>query len=183
MTEPRHEHDFYATDSRTIRPLLKVLGWENGGKVIRENSCGVGHLSIPLEAVGHTVISTDLIDRGYGIGGIDFLKDNYFDTLRYDATIMNPPYSHALEFIKKALTQSPIVCAFLRLAFLEGGDRSGRYEFFSENPPWKVLVFSDRVPSAKNGDFKKFKDGKTAYMWAIWKVGNKNQPTIEWIRL
>lgn len=32
--EEREENDFYATHPAAIPPLLKVLGWENGGKFI-----------------------------------------------------------------------------------------------------------------------------------------------------
>lgn len=38
-----------------------------------ECACGEGHLSKVLKNRGYEVLSTDLIDRGYGIGNIDFL--------------------------------------------------------------------------------------------------------------
>lgn len=184
MTETRDIHDYYATDSRVIKPLLKHLGWSSGGKVIYENSCGEGHLSRPMTEAGHTVISTDPVDRGFGIGGIDFLSDTFFHTMKYDAVVMNPPYKHALEFIKRSQKLAPIVCVFLRLAFLEGGDVSGRYDFFTKNPPKAILVFSDRVPCAKQGDFKKFgKNSATAYAWFAWEEGFEGKTTLEWIRI
>lgn len=90
--EEREEHDFYATHPSAIPPLLDVLDWKNGGKFIYEPACGLGHLSEPLQIYGHTVISTDLIDRGYGVGGVDFLQPTVYDNLGFDAVITNPPY-------------------------------------------------------------------------------------------
>lgn len=39
-------------------------------KNVWECSCGQGHLSEVLNKNGYNVKSTDLIDRGYGIGGL-----------------------------------------------------------------------------------------------------------------
>lgn len=184
MTEERQKDDFYATDPRATRPLMEYLQWLEGGKTIWDNSCGMGHLCQPLVEMGHTVYATDLVNRGYGCHhGVDFLKQSPFDFMEYDAIIMNPPFKHALEFIRKSIEIAPIVCAFLRLGFLEGGDKSGRYEFFTEeSPPTQILIFSDRVPSAKDGDFEKHKNGKTPYMWVTWEKGKQPQPP-KWIRL
>ena len=41
---------------------------------IWENCCGEGHLAEPMKARGYEVISTDLIDRGYGRGGVQLLR-------------------------------------------------------------------------------------------------------------
>jgi hypothetical protein len=183
MTESRQEDDFYATDPRAVIPLMEHLGWLNGDRVIWDNSCGMGHLCTPLEKMGHIVIATDLVDRGHGVHGVDFLNESVFDHMPVDAIVMNPPFKHALEFIRKSIKIAPVVCAFLRLGFLEGGDKSGRYEFFTkESPPTQILIFSDRVPSAKDGDFDKHKNGKTPYIWVIWEKDKQPQPP-KWIRI
>lgn len=62
----RAENDFYATDPRAIELLLNV---ENFSDKVWECACGEGHLSKVLESKGYDVISTDLIDRGFGTGG------------------------------------------------------------------------------------------------------------------
>ena len=56
--------------------------------MIWEPACGDGAMSRILEAAGHTVISTDLVDRGYGRGGHDFLADH--ETMA-DHIVTNPP--------------------------------------------------------------------------------------------
>jgi hypothetical protein len=59
------------------------------------------------KAAGFEVISTDIVDRGYGRGGHDFLADNA--TLA-DHIITNPPYGPArglsAQFVEHALTRT-----------------------------------------------------------------------------
>lgn len=62
----RQKNDYYATEPKAIDLLLEL---ESFNKNIWECACGEGHLSKRLIANGHDVLSTDLIDRGYGIGG------------------------------------------------------------------------------------------------------------------
>lgn len=175
----RDPHDFYATCPTSIPPLLGLLGWLGGGKIIWENSCGEGHLSEPLKIFGHTVLSTDLIDRGYGIPGIDFLAPSWLHEQRYDAVVMNPPYKDARAFVERSLEVAPLVCAFLRLSFLES---AGRKEFFKLRPPKYVAVFSDRVKSAKGGNWSLVKKGGTvAYAWFVWEKGYDGDTIVKWI--
>jgi hypothetical protein len=85
-----------------------------------------------LEAHGHIVRSTDLIDRGYGKGGQDFL--NTPTTVWNGDIITNPPYKYAREFVEKALeivAPGCKVAMFLKLTFLEG---KGRRKLFHSSP-------------------------------------------------
>ncbi len=176
--ENRQEHDFYATHPTAIPPLLKLLAWEQGGKNIWENSCGQGHLSIMLECAGHRVISTDLIDRGYGVSGVDFLQPTIFEHFNFDAVVMNPPYSHAIQFVEKSIKVAPIVCAFLRITFLESRKRR---EFFDNSPPKIVAVFSDRIPSSKDAKFSPKESSSVCYAWFIWDRDYKGETVLKWI--
>lgn len=81
----RAEHDYYATEPKAVEELMKVEKF-NGS--IWENCCGEGHLSEPMIKAGYDVVSTDLVDRGYGEGNIDFFKCN--KTLA-DNIVTNPP--------------------------------------------------------------------------------------------
>lgn len=62
----RAENDYYATDPRAVELLLEKEEFSNN---IWECACGEGHISKVLEQNGYEVLSTDLIDRGYGTGG------------------------------------------------------------------------------------------------------------------
>jgi hypothetical protein len=61
-----HPEGFHPTPPRAVRALLTVEAFVG---VIWECACGDGAISRVLEAAGHQVISTDLVDRGYGCGG------------------------------------------------------------------------------------------------------------------
>ena len=70
-TEKEREiNDYYATDPIAVDALLQ--GGAELNHKIWECSAGQGHLSERLIELGYEVRSTDLIDRGYGEGGIDF---------------------------------------------------------------------------------------------------------------
>ena len=73
----REMNDYYATDPLAMELLLKL---ERFAHNVWECACGAGHLSKVLEEHGYNVASTDLVYRGYGTGGVDFLKsDVVFD--------------------------------------------------------------------------------------------------------
>lgn len=87
----RAAYEFYPTPPEATRALLSAEGFEGS---IWEPACGDGAISKVLEAAGYQVVSTDLIDRGYGAGGHDFLKS---DKPLAKNIITNPPYgTHGL---------------------------------------------------------------------------------------
>jgi hypothetical protein len=85
----RQEEDYYATDPKAAELLLDL---ETFSKNIWECSCGEGHLSKVFEKAGYVVKSTDLINRGYGEPGIDFLDKNIKEWT--GDIITNPPYKY-----------------------------------------------------------------------------------------
>ncbi len=171
----RHEDDFYATEPIALEALLDLITFE---KEVWECACGQGQLSEVLKSLGYNVFSSDLVDRGYGDGRIDFLA---CEKKWKGAIITNPPYKNALEFVKKALEltcNGNHVVMFLRLQFLEGKERR---TFFEGSPPKLIYVSSSRIACAKNGDFEN--NGKTkavCYAWFIWEKGFKGEPIIRW---
>lgn len=95
--EEREEHDYYATQPIAAEWLVKI---ENLNKNIWECACGEGHLAKVFEKHGYQVKSTDLIDRGFGKGGVDFLQQ----TSVFDGDIVtNPPYNLHKSLLKKHL--------------------------------------------------------------------------------
>ena len=174
----RHANDYYATDPKSIDILCAVESFEG---TIWECACGEGHLSKRLADHGYEVVSTDLINRGYGDGGIDFLQT---ESSMADNIVTNPPYSNALEFCEKALgliQPGKKVAMFLRVQFLEGKKRG---EFFKRCPPKTVYVSSSRIQTAKNGQFEQMKaagGSAVAYAWFVWEKGFTGKPTIEWV--
>ena len=149
----RQEDDYYATEPKAVDVLCEV---ENFDGRIWECACGGGHMAEQLKHHGYDVISSDLIDRGYGKSGIDFLGVKK----QFDGNIItNPPYKYAKEFIEKALELIPDgkkVAMFLKIQFLEG---KARKDMFKKYPPKKIYVSSSRLLCAKNADFEGMKAG------------------------
>lgn len=137
-----------------------------------------GHLSKVLEKRGYNVTSTDLIDRGYGIGNVDFLKC----TDKYNGDILtNPPYILNVPFVEKALElvdDGNKVIMFLKIQFLEG---QARKEFFKKYPPKYVYVNSSRQMCAMNGEFDKYKATALCYCWFVWVSGWNGETVVRWI--
>ena len=173
----REQHDYYATDPKAIELLLDKVRFSND---VWECACGEGHLSKVLKSRGYDVLSTDLIDRGYGEGGIDFLQD----TRKFDGDIItNPPYKYAKEFVEHAIesvSDGHKVAMFLKLTFLEG---KSRRELFEKYPPKYIYVSTGRINCCKNGDFSKEQranNSALAYAWFIWEKSFQGEPKIRW---
>lgn len=169
--EEREENDYYATEPIAIEWLMKL---EELNKNIWEPACGEGHLAKPLVANGYNVKSTDLIDRGYGMGGVDF----FLETEVFDGDIItNPPYKYAQEFVEKAISlvgDGHKVCMFLKVQFLEGKKRR---KMFEKYPPKTVWVSTNRIRCGKNGEFK---GSMVAYAWYVWEKGYTGETKLKW---
>ena len=171
--EDRQENDYYATSPIAAEWLLRI---ENLKSDIWECACGEGHLAKVFIEHGFNVRSTDLIDRGFGRGGVDFLKTS---EMWWGDIVTNPPFKHAQEFIEHGLNIVPEgskVCMFLKVQFLEGINRRS---FFKEYPPKRVWVSSSRVEFGKNGNFE-HRGSMLATAWYVWEKGYKGETTLKW---
>ena len=174
LTE-REEHDYYATEPRAIELLLEQESFSN----VWECACGTGHLAKVLESRGLLGKATDLIDRGYATGGVDFIRS--WD--KWDGDIItNPPYKYTETFVERALDIIPTgrkVAMFIGIQFLEGKKRK---TFLERNNIKTVYVSSSRLNCAKNGDFTTY-SGNSArcYAWYVWEKGFIGDTTLKWI--
>lgn len=167
----RHPDDYYPTHPGATRALLAV---ERFNGPIWEPACGEGDMSRLIEAAGYDVISTDLIDRGYGEGGRDFLMEWQ---PRAPNIVTNPPFKEAKTFVERALQLTTgKVAMFLRLAFLEGVERGG---WLPKTPLARVWVMSRRVPMQR-GRLSEAGDGHgvIAFAWFVWEHGHTGPATI-----
>ena len=176
--EVRESDDYYATDPIAAELLCEVEQFQNN---IWECSVGEGHLAKVFTSKGYNVYATDLIDRGYGIGGVDFLDCNE----PFDGDIItNPPYKYATAFVEKSmelLKDGAKLALFVKIQFLE---TKGRKSLFEKYPPKVIYVSSSRILCAKNGDFQKAKDNggsAVAYIWCVWEKGYKGDTVVKWI--
>ena len=173
----REVNDYYATEPRAAELLCDLVKFS---PYIWECACGAGHLSQVFEQRGYLVKSTDLIDRGYGESGVDFLQC----TKPFCGDIVtNPPYKFAQQFVEKALSlvsDGHRVAMFLKLTFMEG---KGRKTLFTQTPPKYIFVSSSRLLCAKNGEFEKMREGggsAVAYGWYIWEKGYQGDTVVRW---
>jgi len=173
-TEERADKDYYATEPKATEWLVNLEQFDGP---ILEPSCGEGHMSRVLLDAGYTVVSRDLVDRGYGEVS-DFLSPD--NTYWPGDIVTNPPYAFAHQFVEKALDIIPDghkVAMFLKLTFLEGQKRKS---LFRNHPPMRVLVSRSRLKCARNGDFEHAPSSAVAYAWFIWQKGFKGAPEIHW---
>ena len=170
----RESNDYYATDPKAGELLLTLEDFND----ILEPSCGEGHLSKVFAKSGKFVVSSDLVDRGYGE------VKNFFEYEKWDGDIItNPPYKYAQEFVEHALKIIPDgkkVAMLLKLQFLEGKKRK---KMFEKTPPKTLYVSSSRILCAKNAEFQRMKNGggsAVAYGWFVWEKGFTGDTIIKW---
>ena len=81
--------------------------------VVWDPCCGEGDISAELERSGREVHSTDLIDRGFGYGGVNFFGVR---TPPAKALVTNPPFEHAEAMLRHAAAIGIEYVAFLHKA-------------------------------------------------------------------
>ena len=196
----REENDFYATEPKAADILIKDT-CEDFTNNIYECAAGEGHLAKKFIELGYNVHSTELVDRGYGITGVDFLKVKREDIpFKTFSIVTNPPYSKAEDFIYHAmdiLKDGEKCVMFLKVLFEES---DGRKSLFKKYPP-RIYICSNRIKCAKNGDFydrdketgeilykkdgtPKFISSAVAYAWYVFEKGWKPKEgggIIDWV--
>jgi hypothetical protein len=164
--------DFFPTPAWATHALIENEHFEGD---IWESACGNGAMSEVLALTGCKIFSSDLIDRGYGEGGVDFLQSDRI----HDNVVTNPPYNAAEGFVSAGLRASRRKFALLlRLAFLEGANR--RETIFIRNPPSRVWVFSERITFYPAGAVQKG-SGTTAYAWFVWDKSESGSTELKWL--
>lgn len=165
--------DFFPTPAWATYALIDN---ERFGGTTWEPACGDGAMSRVLETGCKRVVSSDLFDRGYGEGGVDFLTaDRTADNI-----ITNPPYNSAEAFVAAGVRQAKSkVALLLRLAFLEGANRAKT--IFNDFPPSRVWVFSERITFYPKGAVVKG-SGTTAYAWFVWDKNAPRATELKWLR-
>ena len=173
--EERSKLDYYGTDPRSTKALLKVETFQHE---VWE-PCAGHHLMVNvLREAGYHVLATDIAEYdGVQHAKMDFLNIEG----EWDGDIItNPPYGLSTDFAVKALElvkPGAKVAMFLRTLFLEGNKR---YEkLFKENPPKYVYVFTNRQVSDKGDDFNK--GSAVSYSWFVWVKGYQGPTEIRWI--
>lgn len=135
------ENQFYPTPPEATEALIRAMPHLAGQK-IWECACGDGRLARVLEHHGCEVIGTDLIDRGYGQGGVNFLATH---RRRAPKAVTNPPFTLAQAFIEHAMRlHLEEVWMLLKTDYYQAASRTG---FKQRIRPKYKLELSWRIDS------------------------------------
>lgn len=172
----REKDDFYPTPAALTLPLLRLEEWDGD---VWECACGDGAIArllpdfLPLQ---NKVISTDLVYRGYGRGGIDFLMER---ELLAPIVFTNPPFKLWLHFAQHALALGARKVILLgRVLNLEGKRAAA---FMQANGLARVVVSAGRVDILPPGAKPTGKGGIIAYAWYVFERGHQGPPALHWI--
>lgn len=186
----RADHDFYPTPPEAVRALLSVEQFDG---TIWEPACGDGAISRELEDHGHSVISTDLIDRGYGQGCSDFLSPLTIARVMLEHPSMchivtNPPYSYQLGIADKFVGQAlrimrhtgGKVAMLLNLGSLAHPTRTSKWR---NSPPAAIYALDDLVcwPNGNRHQAGRY-IAEHRYCWVVWKPEHRGPPLFWWLR-
>ena len=91
VERPREDDDFYPTPPEPTRALLKAeAGRLSDFPCIWEPSCGDGAMAREMRDIGHDVVASDLVDRGWPNTIMRSFFD--FDAAPAPCIVTNPPY-------------------------------------------------------------------------------------------
>lgn len=170
--------NFYPTPPEATRAMLSVETFDG---TIHEPACGQGHIARELSAAGHTVVATDLNDRGFGSAGLDFLGQ-HIPLAKHIVT--NPPYGHGLAdaFLRKALlltrqTGGKVVM-LLNLSSLADPRRT---PFWRTAPPARLYAIDNVIcwPELHRAPPVHFT--RQRYCWAVWTPNHQGPSAFWWL--
>jgi len=173
----RVEGDFYPTPPENVDCLAHYIDLSR--HYVWEPACGEGHISKRLHLYSKGVFSTDLFDRGYGKGGVDFLKTRHMPgnaTKRATAVVTNPPFDDMAEkFIRHALdltyhAPNGMVAMFLRNEY---DMACGRADLFEDHPAYMLKIAVTKRPRWIEGSKG---SPRHNYAWYVWDWNYAHDP-------
>ena len=189
-TQAERGNNLYETPPEAMRALLALEGFL---PAVWEPACGRGAIARQLEAAGHEVFLSDLVDYGTAdrhgevqdVGDFLLTKAGAVGCGEPFDLVTNPPYGAALNgFVAHALREhGPRKMALLlNLNFLAGFDDPDRCFAMDENPPARIRVFTRRLPMMHRDGW----DGNEAASrmntaWVVWErdaAGRYAGPTV-----
>lgn len=171
----RDERDWYVEPSWCWRALFETVTITG---TVLDPACGGGTGLEFCAANGIHAMGSDIVDRGAGIAGLDFLANGY--PLRADNIISNPPYRLTVEFAYQALLYANRSVALLvPLPFLCS---QRRYELFANTPVAHVVALSRRPSMPPGGRGIKVGGGKEDYCWIVWEHDHEGPAHMRWAK-
>jgi hypothetical protein len=128
------------------------------------------------------VVTSDIAHYGcaYAESGVDFLTQTAAPK-GVTTILTNPPFMHAGEFVRHALTLVPRVVMLLRLGFLESQSRS---DILDGGRLARIHVFRNRLPMMhREGWDGPHTSSALAFAWFVWDANHRGPWTgqrISW---
>ena len=181
--------DFYRTPAWCVRALWAT--WPDARRVTKvyDPACGDGAILLALRDMEPTLtlfgsdVDQKRVDeaqgRGLLVAAFDYLGVDWSllgEDLQPPAIIMNPPYSQAEAFVRRALLGPRLrpVAALLRIAFLSSQGREA----------WLRWDAPDVYVLPRRPDFTGGGGDRTDYAWMVWPEGpSRTLGTIQVIPL
>ncbi len=172
----RVPQDFYPTPDWVTEALLQHATLRGP---VWEPCCGDGAMARVLGAAGHKVVATDLVDRGFGRGDVDFFACSAFPP-GCRSMVTNPPYGdggellrpansaaslqrfvrHALDLTLRANGQLALLARFQWIA----GKRAAA--LITSGPLSRVVVLTKRIQWFDRGELTN--TGQHHHVWLFW---------------
>lgn len=159
----RRADDFYPSEEPEIFYALMdaeiAAGHLDAFPIVWENACGNGDGARVIEHFGKRVIGTDLVQRGYGRGGVDFLQTK---SALAPAIITNPPFADLPEkFIRHGLGVLGVgyMALLLKAQYFH---TNGRISLWQEYQPAREYKICWRP------DFLHLGGGTMDFSWWVW---------------
>lgn len=180
----RIDNDYYGTPLNVVREFLTEWTSDNliNLKKLRIlDPCAGGSeinpMSYPEVLIKDFKVNPENIDTiDLRENSLAELKEDYFGYFpdeKYDLIITNPPFSMAIEFITKALTQvkeGGYVVMLLRLNYLGSKKRK---TFYDVNFPESLYVHHKRISFIREG--QKSGTDSIEYAHFVWEKGTHNK--------
>ncbi|MDB5522793.1 MAG: hypothetical protein JWM58_556 [Rhizobium sp.] len=194
-TKEERGNNLYQTGPEAMHALLAL---ERFSQTVLEPACGPGAIARMLEADGHDVVLSDLIDYGttdrHGTiqevcGFLELTPGRiapYLDPEQlYPDIVTNPPYGEVLNaFVAHALRvfKPRKMALLLNIVFLGGTDDDDRTFALEDCPPARIYIFKRRLPMMHREGWDGPKaDSRMLTAWFVWErdeQGNYGDTTV-----
>lgn len=173
----REENDWYTENKWVSERLFDRVQFIGS---IHDPCCGSGRIVRAARAAGYIASGTDLVARGYGGGGVDFLAD---ETPR-QSIVCNPPFEKLEEFARHAC--KVITHRAAMISPVPSLNAAGKW--LQDLPLHSVWLLTPR-PSMPPGHVvldlerqgREPSGGKKDFCWLIFERGFEGAPSIRWL--
>jgi hypothetical protein len=171
-------NDLYETPPCATQALMRA---EQLPHCIWEPAAGRGAIVRELQAAGHAVITSDLIDYG---SPLDFVGDFLAQATApagCECVLTNPPFKIVDHFIAHALDLVPRAIVLARLALLESTRRT---EILERRGLARIHVFRERLPMMhRDGWAGPRASSSMPFAWFVWERGHTGPIIVDRISI